>query len=380
MTLHRTTTRTIVVSLGICVATYPLIRLKAASFIRSDVDANGTVEMTDAVHIFGFLFLGTPRILSCNDAADANDSGEVDMSDGVYILVHLFNGGREPPAPFPGCDNDTTDDALDCRLHSFCPVPFCESIAFKIGDIDVGGHTLRFQSRGVGCPGIVLDSGLGDSGIASFDGILAQVAAIGRLLVYDRAGLGASQPGLEPRTSRQIVAELHTLLEKAQFEPPYVLVGHSMSGYDQRVFANMYPGEVAGMVFVDGSHEYFFNQWAELYPAEWETGNQVLENFYVTQPPGVRAEWESFKTFRLEAPGPIPDVPIVVLTSLKVYNDFAPEVEQALTQIWDEAHEMLARSVTNGSHISLPGVGHYIHQEQPQVVIDAIRQIVEGVR
>ena len=76
--------------------------------------------------------------------------------------------------------------------------------------------------------------------------------------------------------------------------------------------------------------------------------------------------------------GPIPDVPIVVLTGLKDGTDFSLEVEQALTQFWNEAHEMLAQSLTNGTHISLPGVGHYIHQERPQVVIDAIRSLVSS--
>src|SRR5262245_57516850 len=210
--------------------------LKAVPFIRGDVDANGNLEIADAVRIFGFLFLGTPRFLSCKDAADANDSEEVDLSDGVYILAYLFLGGSEPPAPFPGCGADPTDEALDCRSHAFCPVPFCDRTASQVADIDVGGHTLRFQSRGTGCPGIVLDAGLGDSGIESFSGILTQVAGISRILVYDRAGYGGSPLGPEPRTAEQLSTELHTLLEKTDFEPPYVLVGHSMSGYNQRVF------------------------------------------------------------------------------------------------------------------------------------------------
>lgn len=359
---------------------YPAGPLHAVPFLRGDADANGTVEMADAVRIFGFLFLGTPRVLPCKDAADANDSGNVDLSDGVTILSYLFLGGPELPPPFPGCGYDPTEDALDCRVHAFCPVPFCEKLLSEGTNVDVGGHTLRYLSQGQGCPGIVLDAGLGDSGIQSWNGIAASVAQIGRILLYDRAGYGSSQLGPEPRTPEQLVTELHTLLEKVHFEPPYVLVGHSMSGYTQRVFASMYPAEVGGMVFVDGSHEHFFLRWAEVYPAEWEEGNRFLDAHISSGAPGAQAEWRSFRDFRLIAPNQIPDVPIVVLTGLKPGTDFSPEVEQALAQFWDEAHELLARSVTNGTHISLPGIGHYIHQERPQVVIDAIRQVVEAVK
>ena len=93
--------------------------LTAAEFVRGDLDANGSHELTDAVRVFGFLFLGdTPP--SCEDAADVDDSSEIDVTDGIYLLGFLFQGGPQPPAPFDGCGSDATADALDCLAFAGC--------------------------------------------------------------------------------------------------------------------------------------------------------------------------------------------------------------------------------------------------------------------
>jgi hypothetical protein len=84
-------------------------------FRRGDVDANGTAEITDAVSLLGFLFLGEAGP-ACQDAADADDTGRLDLNDPVFILGYLFQGGLEPPAPGPtNCGSDpTADDLPEC--------------------------------------------------------------------------------------------------------------------------------------------------------------------------------------------------------------------------------------------------------------------------
>jgi Ca2+-binding RTX toxin-like protein len=92
-----------------------------ADFIRGDVDASETLELTDAVRIFGFLFLGNPAELPCLDAADGDDSGDLTITDGIYLLGFLFLGASPPPAPHPACGPDPTEDPLSCSRHAACP-------------------------------------------------------------------------------------------------------------------------------------------------------------------------------------------------------------------------------------------------------------------
>ncbi|HLU48060.1 MAG TPA: thrombospondin type 3 repeat-containing protein, partial [Planctomycetota bacterium] len=92
-----------------------------AGFIRGDVDGSGGLEVSDAIRIFGHLFLGAPSVLSCADAADVSDRGQVDLSSGIYLLGYLFLGGPPPAAPFPECGEDLTPDALGCDEPKGCP-------------------------------------------------------------------------------------------------------------------------------------------------------------------------------------------------------------------------------------------------------------------
>ncbi len=92
-------------------------------FVRGDVDTNGQLNITDPVKIFNVLFVGNEE-LTCMDAADASDQGSVNLTSGVYILNHLFSGSAEPPAPFPDCGTDTTEDGggadLGCEFFATC--------------------------------------------------------------------------------------------------------------------------------------------------------------------------------------------------------------------------------------------------------------------
>ncbi len=90
-----------------------------APFRRGDANADGGIDVSDAVTILGSLFLGSPPRLSCEKAADTNDTGDVNLTDAVYLLIYLFLGSAEPAAPFDACDWDPTPDALSC--DSFAP-------------------------------------------------------------------------------------------------------------------------------------------------------------------------------------------------------------------------------------------------------------------
>ncbi len=119
----------------------------------------------------------------------------------------------------------------------------------KIIDVDAGGHRLHMLIVGDTGPTVVLESG-GGGGIG-WEQVRQEVGRYARVVTYDRAGVGASEPGPQPRTGRQIAVELHTALGNADLSPPYILVGHSMGGPYVRIFAATYPDEVAGLVLVD---------------------------------------------------------------------------------------------------------------------------------
>jgi hypothetical protein len=92
----------------------------AERFLRGDADASGARDISDAVALLGFLFLGNGPP-GCIDAADADDGGSVDISDAVFLLSFLFLGGEAPPPPFASCGGDPTIDTLDCAAFPGCP-------------------------------------------------------------------------------------------------------------------------------------------------------------------------------------------------------------------------------------------------------------------
>jgi pimeloyl-ACP methyl ester carboxylesterase len=120
--------------------------------------------------------------------------------------------------------------------------------------VEAGSIRMNIDCSGQGSPTVILESG---SGGPSVDWLMVQpeVAKFARVCSYDRAGYGWSDSGPEPRSALQIARELKRLLQAAGERGPYVLVGHSMGGYDIRVYTGQYPNDVVGVVPVDASHE-----------------------------------------------------------------------------------------------------------------------------
>ena len=120
--------------------------------------------------------------------------------------------------------------------------------------VDVGGRRLHIWCTGSGEPSVILESGLGGSSV-DWGFVQPYVATFTRVCSYDRAGLGYSDPGPSPRTTRRIALELAQLLDRSGIGGPLVLVGASTGGLAVRVFASDHTQRVAGLVLVDASHE-----------------------------------------------------------------------------------------------------------------------------
>ncbi len=123
--------------------------------------------------------------------------------------------------------------------------------------IDIGGRRLHVLRRGSGGPAVVIEAG-GATSSAMWWPLQDRLATLTTVVCYDRAGLGWSDATPLPRTIGERAADLATMLAKAGVTPPYVLVGLSYGGPLIRLFAAKYTGQVAGMVFVDITHEAVF--------------------------------------------------------------------------------------------------------------------------
>ncbi len=124
--------------------------------------------------------------------------------------------------------------------------------------VDIGTHKMHVILSGNKTtemqPTVILDAGLGGSAI-DWIRVQPEIAKFARVVSYDRSGYGWSEGSSVPRTSANIVKELHNLLQEAHIDGPYILVGHSFGGINVQLYAKTYPDEVAGIVLVDSSHE-----------------------------------------------------------------------------------------------------------------------------
>ncbi len=222
------------------------------------------------------------------------------------------------------------------------------------GKIDVGGHGLQIYCSGSGNPTILMDAGWGqDSGVwIGVQSHLGEYHSCG----YNRAGYDPSDSGPEPRDSRQIATEMHALLHNAGFPPPYVLVGHSFGGANIRMFAAMYPGEVAALVFIDPAHEdYKTVNDTDIRSAE----SRGLASNIISELRNINSSLEQLRGTRL------PDVPTVVLTSMKGRD-----------QGWYNAHDQLVQQVSDGTHLITTESNHNIHVENAELVANTIRMVM----
>ena len=271
-----------------------------------------------------------------------------------------------------------------------------------------GGRTMYLICRGSGSPTVVLVSGLGersdnwdlttDPG-TSAPAVFPQVGRFTRVCAYDRPGTetttaagredSRSTPVPQPTSGSGAAADLAAMLAASGEPGPYVLVGHSYGGDIVRLYAAAHPREVAGLVLVDALSEDLPTRLTPEQSADLERLNSPA-----TQGRPAGAEQFRFDVVfpELRAITSSPAVPTVVLTAdrkvISAADIASGQLPAFVTQafadaLWSAqlaAQDDLARRFPGAEHVTVTNSGHYIHVEQPQLVVDAISRVVAQVR
>jgi pimeloyl-ACP methyl ester carboxylesterase len=251
------------------------------------------------------------------------------------------------------------------------------------GWFDIGGRRLFLRCTGHRNPTVVLEGGL----TTDWYDLQNQLSGFTRVCSYDRPGGPGSRsdPAPTPRTARDFVADLHALLAAARVPGPYVLAGHSNSGLFSVLYASTHPRQVAGLVLIDAVHPATIKRRLAMLkplvsPQEWEALRQLM----ITVPPrlvdpeGIDI-WTSERQTRVALRrSPLRPMPLVVLAHGHP-EPGTPFVEHE-ERLWQQLQRELAQLVPGGRLVIATQSGHNIQDDQPELVLDAIRDVVQAVR
>jgi len=268
--------------------------------------------------------------------------------------------------------------------------------------IDVGGRRLHLYAKGSEGPTIVIEQGAGGPSLAWL-GIQDEIAKFARVCIYDRAGYFWSEPVSGPRSLEDRVEDLHALLINSAMPGPHILVAHSFGGFLIRLFARNYPGEVAGLVLVDTPHEssYFRPEVLSAYSKfRWlllamgmlsrfglprlltritskpnqVTAGMVRREYFAAASDDI-ASLQRAKDW-LVKPDAFPnlgDLPLAVIAHGQPF----PGPFAVLEKGWREGQERLTGLSTNVTFTVAEKSNHMIQSDQPELVIEAIRSVLE---
>jgi pimeloyl-ACP methyl ester carboxylesterase len=282
------------------------------------------------------------------------------------------------------------------------------------------GKVRHLQVQGVGDITVIIDASLG--GVEGYL-LIDELAKLTRVCIYDRSGYGWSKGSFTPRTSQQIVNELHELLTIAKISPPYILVGDSFGSYNMRLYAHQYPSEVQGLVLTDGLHE------KAMLSLPWDVGllkafftfsfgfvaigaalgivrlcgtlglfelikpelnkfspvdrQYVKRSFYSARHWLTMAQemwWLDLSGQQLKAANNLDNLPIISIKSQTFLRPLFGLKFLSLTtadRVRDQIHLDLFKLSTNFQQISANQSSHFVWIDQPQAIVDAVATLLQ---
>jgi pimeloyl-ACP methyl ester carboxylesterase len=279
--------------------------------------------------------------------------------------------------------------------------------------VDLGTHRLNLVHKGPGAgPTVVIEQGAGEPWIFWWS-IVERVAEFASVCTYDRAGIGASDAPPSPHTPLDSAEELATLLERARIPGPYILVAHSYGGLIARLFARDRRRDVAGLVLVDTFEEgiHFRPDVLPMYrrfrrllavvtiaasfgilrligklrraeasslPAEIHARTEAVGQspaFFRAMSADIKALDSYDPALRHPgATGNLGDLPLVVITHGQPF----PGPMATLEKYWAAGQQRLAALSTSGELVVARNSNHMVQMDEPQVVIDAIRRVLDA--
>lgn len=276
--------------------------------------------------------------------------------------------------------------------------------------INIGDRNLHIFCSGQGTSTVILEAGGGTPSVVS-RGLQMELSTFSRVCSYDRSGLGWSEPTDSPKTFEQHADDLNLLIEKSDLVEPVILVAESYGGSISRVFATLYPEKVTGMILVDAAEEQHISQHFDVLrrqskqakAASWlakigiirlliskspslsslpaEQGDRVVS--LMSRSSHWKTAGQEIASYALMTSsqrhagglGTLGDLPLIVIRHGKPF--IGPQA--VLENDWKEAQERLADLSSNSRMIVASESGHAISLESPDVISNALKQMIDSM-
>lgn len=249
----------------------------------------------------------------------------------------------------------------------------CASSGSKMGttaNATLPEATIAYTLTGHGKLPVVFQSGLGD-GKEVWADVLPEVAKRHAVLAYDRPGYGGSPKTEAPRDPCTVADQQHQLLAQTGLKPPYVLVGHSLGGLYQYVYAKLYPQDVAGLVLLDPTHPDYWRRMQADAPAS-AMAQKAMRKMMFSSTATAEFDAQAQCLQRIDMQKPL-RVPTMLLVRGKFGIDEMGSFETVV-----RAQEIDWLRLSGAPVVErITGAGHYIQQDNPVIVNEAIKMVVK---